>query len=191
VDPAALPRVYHERRGTIDAGIAYLETLASNYARLSRRGPRTRTNAGDVIRDVVASRSPSRSVAVRAEGPDVFVNADPLALRRIIDNLVSNAVDSIPDGNGRVTVSTAAIGDVRSARIRITVADTGAGIAPALRERIFDDFYTTKADGTGLGLSIVRRLVMDLDGTVAVESEPGKGSRFVIELPAAAPEDAP
>jgi signal transduction histidine kinase len=85
-------------------------------------------------------------------------------------------------------VFTAAVGDVRSGRVRLTVTDTGAGIAPELQEKIFSDFFTTKPDGTGLGLSIVRRMVMDLDGTIALESEPGRGSRFVIELPAAAPE---
>jgi signal transduction histidine kinase len=52
-------------------------------------------------------------------------------------------------------------------------------------DRAFDDFYTTKAGGTGLGLSIVRRLVLDASGALLVESEPGKGSKFIVELPAA------
>jgi signal transduction histidine kinase len=52
-------------------------------------------------------------------------------------------------------------------------------------ERAFDDFYTTKPDGTGLGLSIVRRLVQDLGGTLRVETEPGSGSTFTVELPGA------
>jgi signal transduction histidine kinase len=188
VDPASLPRVYNERRETIDSGIAYLETLASNYARLARRGGKPRTNLADVVRGVVSSRAGTPAVRVRAEGPDVFVNADPVALRRIVENLVSNAIDSIQNGDGQVAVFTAAVGDVRSGRVRLTVTDTGAGIAPELQEKIFSDFFTTKPDGTGLGLSIVRRMVMDLDGTIALESEPGRGSRFVIELPAAAPE---
>ncbi|HEU4366148.1 MAG TPA: HAMP domain-containing sensor histidine kinase [Candidatus Krumholzibacteria bacterium] len=187
-DPPSLLRVYNARRATIDSGISYLETLAANYAKLSRRGGRPRTNLGDVVRSVVSGRASTPSLIVRAEGPDVYVNADPLALRRIVENLVGNAVDSIVNGDGRVTVATAAIGDVRHARVRLTVADTGAGIAPELLERVFDDFFTTKPDGNGLGLSIVRRLVMDLDGTIALESEAGKGSRFIVELPAAAPE---
>ena len=188
VDPASLPRVYNERRATIDSSIAYLETLASNYAKLSRHGMRPRTNLGEIARGVVAGRGGSTTVTVRAEGPDVFVNADPLALRRIVENLVANAVDSIGNGNGRVTVATAAVGDVRNGRARLTVTDTGTGIAPELRERIFDDFFSTRPEGSGLGLSIVRRLVMDLDGTIAVHSEAGAGSCFTVELPAAAPE---
>ena len=59
----------------------------------------------------------------------------------------------------------------------MTVADTGRGMSRRGEWRIFNDFYTTKEGGTGLGLSIVRRLVMDLHGTIAVESEPGKGTR--------------
>jgi signal transduction histidine kinase len=189
-DAPSLLRVYNERRETIDTSIAYLETLASNYARLSRRGTSPRTNLGDVVREVVAGRGGAGGIKIGTEGPDVFVNADPLALRRVVENLVANAVDSIENGDGRVTVATAAIGDVRSARIRLTVTDTGAGIAPELRDRIFDDFYSTKPEGHGLGLSIVRRLVMDMDGTITMDSEAGAGSRFIVELPAAAPEEA-
>ena len=62
---------------------------------------------------------------------------------------------------------------------------TGEGLSEEQRTKVFEDFYTTKKNGTGLGLSIVRRLVMDLEGSVRVESESGKGSRFIVDLPAA------
>ena len=68
--------------------------------------------------------------------------------------------------------------------VRIIVADTGRGMSKEETRRIFNDFYTTKERGTGLGLSIVRRLVMDLQGAIAVESEPGKGTRMIIDIPA-------
>ena len=68
--------------------------------------------------------------------------------------------------------------------IWLTVADTGRGMSSEESGRIFTDFYTTKEGGTGLGLSIVRRLVMDLQGTIRVESGPGAGTRMVVELPA-------
>jgi signal transduction histidine kinase len=189
-EPQSLARVYAERRGTIDTGISYLETLAANYAKLSHPGARPRTNLAEVVRGVATARSGIAGVDVRAEGPDVFVNADPMALRRVVENLVSNAVDSIRNGDGRVTLATAAVGDVRDGRVRLTVSDTGAGIPPELHARVFDDFYTTRTDGTGLGLSIVRRIVMDLDGAVTLQSEPGQGTRVVVELPAAPPEVA-
>ena len=68
--------------------------------------------------------------------------------------------------------------------VRVTVADTGRGMSADEARRIFDDFYTTKESGTGLGLSIVRRLVMDFNGTIGVDSAPGKGTRISIDIPA-------
>jgi signal transduction histidine kinase len=83
-----------------------------------------------------------------------------------------------------VTVRTSIkTGDDDRRRVRIEIADTGEGMSEERRARIFDDFYTTKKSGTGLGLSIVRRLVMDLDGTINVESVEGEGSRFLVDLP--------
>jgi signal transduction histidine kinase len=118
------------------------------------------------------------------------VQADALMLRRILENLIGNAVDSLAGKpGGMVTVSTEAAGkDGEPGRVRITVSDTGPGMTREELDRAFDDFYTTKAGGTGLGLSIVRRLILDLSGTLRVETEPGTGTRFVIELPAASEE---
>ena len=67
--------------------------------------------------------------------------------------------------------------------VRVTVADNGKGMTRPELERAFDDFYTTKPGGTGLGLSIVRRLVLDLNGSVKVETQPGQGTKFFVELP--------
>jgi signal transduction histidine kinase len=107
-------------------------------------------------------------------------------LRRILENLVGNAVDSLRGrSGGAVTVTTeAAGGEGEPSGVRIVVADTGSGMTRKELDQAFDDFYTTKPDGTGLGLSIVRRLILDLNGTLRVETEPGAGTRFVIELPA-------
>ena len=78
-----------------------------------------------------------------------------------------------------MAVSTAPAG----AGVRLTVQDSGPGMSPDELERAFRDFYTTKPDGTGLGLSVVRRLVADLGGALRVETEPGRGSRFIVEIP--------
>ena len=67
--------------------------------------------------------------------------------------------------------------------ITITVADTGKGMTKAELDRAFEDFHSTKPGGTGLGLSIVRRLVLDANGVLRVETQPGAGSRFIVELP--------
>jgi signal transduction histidine kinase len=105
-------------------------------------------------------------------------------LRRIIENLVDNAIDSL-NGSGAVTLETQVIrdGPFVAPRVRLIVADTGVGMNDIQRARIFDDFYTTKPDGSGLGLSIVRRLVMDMGGTVKAEGAPGEGTRLVVDLP--------
>jgi signal transduction histidine kinase len=83
-------------------------------------------------------------------------------------------------------VSTAIVNlDGERPAVRMIVADTGRGMSADETKRIFDDFYTTKESGTGLGLSIVRRLVMDVHGTIHVESTVGKGTRMIVDIPAA------
>jgi signal transduction histidine kinase len=120
------------------------------------------------------------------------VQGDTLMLRRILENLVGNAVESLAGRpGGTVTLTTElADKDGEPHRVRITVADTGPGMSRKQLDHAFDDFYTTKSGGTGLGLSIVRRLILDLNGTLRVETEPGAGTRFVVELPAV-PEVSP
>lgn len=186
-NPAQLPSAFEERSATLDSSIAYLENLASNYARLSRRGDRKRCDLNDVVRRVAMDRrEPSKVDVVTKLAAAATVWGDEVSLRRVVENLVGNAIDSLGGNAGRVTISTEIVhGNRGESRVRLVVADTGSGIEMAAQAQIFDDFYTTKPEGTGLGLSIVRRLVMDLDGTIAVESEPGKGSRFTVEFPAA------
>lgn len=186
-DPAQLPGAFEERSATLDSSIAYLESLASNYARLSRRGERQRCDVNDVVRRVAADRSdPAKVVVATHLAGQAIVWGDQVSLRRVVENLVANAIDSFGGHAGRVTVTTEAVRRERGeSRVQLVVADTGSGIDVVTQSKMFDDFYTTKPGGTGLGLSIVRRLVMDLDGTITVESELGLGSRFIVEFPAA------
>ena len=111
---------------------------------------------------------------------------DPERLRRILENLVDNAVKYTPE-RGHVEVTTSP-GPDGSARIE--VADDGPGIAPEHQDRVFERFYrvdkarSRELGGTGLGLSIVKHLAEGMGASVAVESEPGKGSRFIVTVPA-------
>jgi signal transduction histidine kinase len=112
-----------------------------------------------------------------------LVEGDERRIRQVIFNLVSNAVKFTPEG-GHVGVSTAA----ENGEIRVAVADTGPGIAPEDRERIFEEFQQTDAgaeqrEGTGLGLALSKRLVELHGGKIWVESAVGKGSTFVFTLP--------
>jgi signal transduction histidine kinase len=192
-DPNLLPGVFEDRKSTLESSVEYLETLARNYARLSPGVERQPCDVNAIVGEVLrnsASDGTGLRLDLNEELPDVL--ADSLMLRRILENLVGNAVDSVTGRpGGLVTVSTEPAGDRdHAAGVRITVADTGPGMSRAELDRAFDDFYTTKSGGTGLGLSIVRRLILDLNGTLRVETEPGVGTRVVVELPSAPAGDA-
>ena len=113
-----------------------------------------------------------------AEGP-LVIEGDRFALGRVYRNLITNAIQATAPG-GRVGVSTARAGD----HIVITVEDTGSGIPADQLSSIFDEFVTTKRRGLGLGLAISKRIVEQLDGTIAVESEVGRGTTFTMRFPA-------
>jgi signal transduction histidine kinase len=184
-EPASLSSVFADRRPTVDASIAYLETLATSYQRLSPNLVRRDCDVNALITEVVrAEQGRDRAEFSMHLQPNLpKVSGDPIALRRILENLTVNAVESLESKPGRVSVSSENLERDAERRVRITIADTGCGMSKEETGRIFTDFYTTKERGTGLGLSIVRRLVMDLGGAVAVESEPGKGTRIMIDIP--------
>jgi signal transduction histidine kinase len=184
-EPGALPVVFAERQPTVDSSIAYLETLATSYQRLSPTPNRRNCDLNALIADVVRGAEGHEHVELATDLTNVPpVHGDPVAFRRILENLLANAIDSLQSKPGRITVSTQVTARAgEPSTVRVTVADTGRGMSVDEARRIFEDFYTTKEGGTGLGLSIVRRLLMDLNGTIDVDTAPGKGTRFAIEIP--------
>jgi signal transduction histidine kinase len=180
--PEQLAQIFAERRPTLDASIAYLDTLARNYARLTPRLDLRACDPNTIAREVAATARAGTDDVLRLRLDDRVpaVAADPVVLRRVLDNLVSNAIDSLDGGSGTVTIGTLATQD----GVRITVADTGRGMTREQLARAVDDFYTTKPHGTGLGLSIVRRLVADLHGAMRIDTEPGAGTTVTITIPA-------
>ena len=184
-DPERLGAIFAERRGTLESSIEYLDGLARNYARLSPALDRTVSDANPVLREIARQvAGDAVIVETRLAEPTAPVRADPLVLRRILENLARNAVDAL-GGTGRVSLGSARAGTDAAPLVRLTVADTGRGMSREELDRAFDDFYTTKPAGTGLGLSVVRRLVADLGGTLRVETAPGQGTTFTVEIPAA------
>jgi len=109
----------------------------------------------------------------------LVIEGDRFALQRVYRNLITNAIQATEPG-GRVTVATSRVGN----QVQITVADTGSGIPANRIPMIFDDFVTTKRRGLGLGLAISKRIVEQLEGTIVVESEVGKGTSFTLRFPA-------
>ncbi len=109
------------------------------------------------------------------------VQGDVNELQQVLLNLLNNAREAL--GNqGEITVETGLASD-RPGWVRMTVADTGPGIPPEIKDRIFLPFFTTKTGGTGLGLAISHRIVADHGGVMRVASEPGAGTSFTILLP--------
>jgi signal transduction histidine kinase len=135
--PDELPQVYTERQGTVESSINYLETLAANYAKLSPQSERKATDVNAVVRESVAGSSGVRTKL--ADGLPT-VSADSTVLRRVVENLLNNAVESLEGRTGVVVVTT----ERANGMVRIAVSDTGRGMSKAELDRAFDDFYTTK-----------------------------------------------
>jgi two-component system nitrogen regulation sensor histidine kinase NtrY len=106
------------------------------------------------------------------------ISADPELLHRALSNLILNAIDAMPNG-GTLTLRTR----LSEGRTIIEVADTGSGLTNEECARLFTPYYTSKTHGTGLGLAIVQSVVTDHKGRIAVESAPGQGTTFRMELP--------
>ncbi len=110
---------------------------------------------------------------------------DPHQLHQVLVNLMTNAHHAMRRQETPRRIAVSVRHDEARGRVRLEVADSGPGMAPDVRARIFEPFFTTKpsGEGTGLGLSLCRGIVEEHGGTIDVVSEPGKGARFVIELP--------
>ena len=137
---------------------------------------------GELV-DFFAPQAEAARVVLRtslAEQP-ITCSVDPDLLKQALLNLMLNAIQAMPEG-GELILRVLHHGRHGI----IEVIDTGVGIPPEQRHRIFDVYYSTKRSGSGLGLPMTRRIVQEHHGSIQVESEPGKGTRFVIRLPLAA-----
>jgi signal transduction histidine kinase len=131
---------------------------------------------------VLASKAKTKSASVRTDIPSDLpqIGAYPGELNQVWSNLIDNALDALPEQGGEISVSARP----ENSRVVVRIADNGSGIPADVLPRIFDPFFTTKpiGQGTGLGLDISRRIVTSHDGTIDVESRPGK-TEFRISLP--------
>jgi two-component system sensor histidine kinase AtoS len=144
-----------------------------------------RTDLNEVLEDVVlftnrfAKQSDVRIEKELAEGLPP-VNGDPDQLKQVFLNLVTNAVQAMGEVGGIIAIETRANGDY----VEVAVMDNGPGIAAVDLPKVFDPFFTKRAEGTGLGLTIVHRIIDEHEGHIEVVSNPG-GTMFVVTLPAA------
>ena len=108
-----------------------------------------------------------------------YIKGDPVELREVLVNMIYNAVDAMPSG-GEVRVGTQENRD----RVVISITDTGTGMTPEVKQRLFDPFFTTKGKaGTGMGLAVSFGIIRRHEGSIEVDSEPGRGTTFRISLP--------
>ena len=171
-----------------------MASLVDNLLQFSRRSHRqisTIDAAEEISNSVnfIAYYLRNRNVLVQSDyGADVPpIQADRQQLRQLFLNLLTNAADAMPDG-GTLTTRTAEtkVGEAKGALIEFI--DSGIGILPENLDRIWDSFFTTKAEGkgTGLGLAICRRIVEEHGGMIEIESEVGHGTTVRVSIPAAA-----
>ena len=112
-----------------------------------------------------------------------YIKGDPVELREVLVNMIYNAVDAMPSG-GEVRVSTQENRD----HVIIQITDTGTGMTPEVKQRLFDPFFTTKGKaGTGMGLAVSFGIIRRHEGSIEVDSEPGRGTTFKISLPKVSP----
>jgi PAS domain S-box-containing protein len=164
------------------------------FARQSKEKEFEMLEAGSLLHDAMEITRTRWENEARMRGLyyDVSIEADEALytsgnaseLREVFVNLIVNAVDAMPFG-GELRIAAKQEGD----RLSLRFTDTGTGMPEEVRERIFEPFYTTKgANGTGLGLAVSYSIIERHAGQISVESEPGKGTTFEIDLPAAVPE---
>jgi signal transduction histidine kinase len=172
-------------RKTVDRELQTIKRFLDDLRNIAKPTPveRFSMDANGSVAEIVDSMRPEgerNGVAIEAHyAPEpLIIQGDRFGLGRVYRNLITNAIQATAQG-GKVTITTARVGN----HAEISVTDTGSGIPPERLAAIFDDFVTTKRRGLGLGLAISKRIVEQLDGTIAVASEVGRGTAFTLRFP--------
>ena len=180
--------VFFESTATLREELENLKIIVSRFSDFAKMPPPQfePMELNELVRGAVKLFEPQMAPVGRPPiTPELYLDenlprahADSILLRRALENLILNSLDAMPAG-GTLTVRTAQ----RPGMVRLEVSDTGEGLTPEECARLFTPYYTTKRLGTGLGLAIVQSVVSDHGGRIEVESAPGAGATFRIELP--------
>jgi PAS domain S-box-containing protein len=167
---------------TLDHTLQYMNKIVSDlqdFAQPLQADP-VEVNLPNLVRAAVSSVEIPGNVRVTFDIHNGLPNPrlDPDLFRRVLTNLILNAVQAMPNG-GELTIA----GSSGEESVIVTVHDTGVGIAPENLGKIFNPFFTTKAQGQGLGLPVCKRLIDAQGGTIDVTSQMGKGSTFTFKIP--------
>jgi two-component system nitrogen regulation sensor histidine kinase NtrY len=189
--PDQFDEAFREGTATLLAELANLKTIINRFSDFSRMPPPElqSIDLNEILRGVMKlfeAQLAAQQVTAHLELDEGLprIEADPAQLHRAIQNLLLNALDAMPSG-GALKVRTAR----SNGSVQLEVSDTGSGLTPEECERLFTPYYTTKQHGTGLGLAIVQSVISDHGGRISVESEPGRGTTFRIELQHGTPAD--
>ena len=166
---------------SINENISYINKIVSDlndYARTAQ--PRIEeVDLTLIIKKIITGLNMPNNIEIDFSlQPNVKFRSDSSYLTRIMTNLGSNAIQAMPKG-GTLAIAMECIDN----RVRISVSDSGEGISDEVKGKIFTPLFTTKAKGQGFGLAVVKKLVEELHGAIIFESQQGKGTKFVIDLP--------
>jgi signal transduction histidine kinase len=168
-----------------------LRQISMEFSTFASPGPleREATDIASLVRDTMAPyrHSAPSGVQVSVEVPPALpeIRVDQRLFKRTLVNLIENALHALEplNGGGRIDVRAKQVVRGRNRFIAVSVRDDGVGIDPEVKGRVFEPYFSTRATGTGLGLAIARKVIEDHGGTIRLESERGKGTEVVIELP--------
>lgn len=184
------PETQRERRGLarvqkLQSECQRLTSLANDFLRFARikeleRRPTDLAKAVEEMVDFFEPTAKAANIDIRAYLP---ADLPPVPLHKemfeqAVLNLLLNAEQAMPDG-GQITLQAALEKDA----VRLAIIDTGKGIPPETLKKVFEPFFSTKRTGSGLGLPTTKRIVEAHGGTIAVESEVGKGTKFTLRFP--------
>jgi PAS domain S-box-containing protein len=172
--------------GTINQHVHRIARIVRNLGDFARLYPRQKvpTSLREILENtlsLVRYDKNFRKIEIRTDVPDTpALKIDPDQVQQVFLNLILNARDAMPEG-GRLDIAVREQGG----EVEMVFADTGSGIEPEVRDKVFDPFFSTKGPtkGTGLGLSICYSIIKDHGGTIEMDSETGRGTRFTIRIP--------
>jgi PAS domain S-box-containing protein len=183
-----LNRVVQESCALIQQEVGHLQRLVNEFAQFARL-PEARPAPADLNQIIDGAlnffngRLDGIRVRKRLASDLPTVQVDPEQFRRVFVNLIDNAAEAMEQSLVRELVLTTRP-DTRREVIEVEVADTGCGVTPEDKEKLFLPYFSTKNHGTGLGLAIVNRIISEHNGTIRAEKNEPLGTRFIIELPA-------
>ncbi len=172
-----------ENIGAIAEQIKYMDKIISDLQTFVKtvKVHKKKVNLKQLIISLIAKINIPKNVKTNIQIDDsLTADADPLLLKRVMINLITNSVQAMPNG-GDLTIKAQVS---NQGQMQIIVEDTGVGIANNIKTKIFTPLFTTKPRGQGFGLAACKRVIEAQGGTISFESEEGKGTKFIIDLPA-------